>query len=110
MNKTAAIVGLITNLLFGYILVKYLLIVYLLFFLSFTQLIGWNLDPTMEEGLFFPMLIISLLVTALYFIPLTLLNIKVYCILRVTKVNYIMGIVLLIIIGGIIGFDFDKFY
>ncbi|MFA9556542.1 hypothetical protein ACERII_04440 [Evansella sp. AB-rgal1] len=109
MNKTAVIVGPIANILFGYILAKYVLIVYLLFFLSFTQLIGWNLDPTMEEGLFFPILVISLLVTALYFIPLTLLNIKVYRVLKVTKVNYIMGVVLLIIIGGIIGFDFDKF-
>ncbi|WP_026675703.1 hypothetical protein [Alkalihalobacterium bogoriense] len=109
MKKTMVIVGLMVNILFGYILTKIVLIVYLLLFLSFTQLIGWNLDPTMEEGLFFLMFIISLIVTAFYFVPLILLNMKVYRNLRITKVKYIMVVLLLIIVGGILGIDFDKY-
>ncbi|WP_078554363.1 hypothetical protein [Bacillus alkalicellulosilyticus] len=71
MKKTkTVIIGLVANIVFGYILTKIVLNVYLLFFLMF---------------------IISLIVTAFYFVPLILLNIKVYRNIRVTKAKYIHG-------------------
>ncbi len=86
------------NFILGYILF-YVLIPWVINFIYIAKSFGWIIDPTLDDGLLLPFLILGTFTSGLYFFILISINIILWKKVSMKKSQYVFFILVLFILG-----------